>query len=169
MPFSLHAPRHIGMEEVGWWGDPRRWDYRHASMRRQAWRRLGGGETRVRGLYSRSRTLDFCFQVTSAADFGNIGSDGAATSVGVLCFQLRSVWKWTRLIPWWPPSKPAWTATSTRYGRHPSGPKPVQFKPVSRSVAGRTSHRLWVPRYLFDNGLWRLGGCMSLVSHGLVH
>ena len=55
MPFSLHAPRHIGMEEVGWWGDPRRWDYRHASMRRQAWRRLGGGETRVRGLYSRSR------------------------------------------------------------------------------------------------------------------
>ena len=45
MPFSLHAPRHIGMEEVGWWGDPRRWDYRHASMRRQAWRRLGGGET----------------------------------------------------------------------------------------------------------------------------
>ena len=72
--------RHIGMEEVGWWGDPRRWDYRHASMRRQAWRRLGGGETRVRGLYSRSRTLDFCFQVTSAADFGNIGSDGAATS-----------------------------------------------------------------------------------------
>ena len=54
MPFSLHAPRHIGMEEVGWWGDPRRWDYRHASMRRQAWRRLGGGETRVRGLYSRT-------------------------------------------------------------------------------------------------------------------
>ena len=66
MPFSLHAPRHIGMEEVGWWGDPRRWDYRHASMRRQAWRRLGGGETRVRGLYSRSRNgLDF---VISAAD-----------------------------------------------------------------------------------------------------
>ena len=82
MPFSLHAPRHIGMEEVGWWGDPRRWDYRHASMRRQAWRRLGGGETRVRGLYSRSRTLDFCLKVTSAADSGNIGSDGTATSVG---------------------------------------------------------------------------------------
>ena len=56
MPCSLHAPRHIGMEEVGWWGDPRRWDYRHASMRRQAWRRLGGGETHVRGLYSRSHT-----------------------------------------------------------------------------------------------------------------
>ena len=63
MPFSLHAPRHIGMEEVGWWGDPRRWDYRHASMRRQ---RLGVGETRVRGLYSRSRNgPDF---VISAAD-----------------------------------------------------------------------------------------------------
>ena len=83
MPFSLHAPRHIGMEEVGWWGDPRRWDYRHASMRRQAWRRLGGGETRVRGLYSRSRKLDFCLKVTSATDLGNIGSGGSATSVGV--------------------------------------------------------------------------------------
>ena len=26
-----------------------------------------------------------------------------------------------------------------------------------------------VPRYLFDNGLWRLGGCMLSVGHGLVH
>ena len=42
--------QHIGMEEVGWWGDPRRWDYRHASMRRLAWRRLGGGETSAVGL-----------------------------------------------------------------------------------------------------------------------
>ena len=36
---------HIGMEEVGWWGDPQRWDYRQPPCTTLAWRRLGGGET----------------------------------------------------------------------------------------------------------------------------
>ena len=29
-----------------------------------------------------------------------------------------------------------------------------QFKPVSRSVAGRTSHRHWVPRYSSRVAVW---------------
>ena len=56
LPSCLHAA--TGMEEVGWWGDPR--------------------EGFI--LTKPYITLDFCFQVTSATDFGNIGSDGAATS-----------------------------------------------------------------------------------------
>ena len=85
MPFSLHAPRHIGMEEVGWWGDPRRWDYRHASMRRQAWRRLGGGETRVRGLYSRSRatmTREQHFFFSDDSGGARAPPPGSAASLG---------------------------------------------------------------------------------------
>ena len=86
--------RHIGMEEVGWWGDPREgFILTKPYMARR----------HVRQTDAPGSTGATFLQPFSAQTLTLISScSGAAMlrTLGVAWLQLLSDWKWTRLIPW---------------------------------------------------------------------